>query len=124
MSSSSQTAANYLNAFWSGDMEAARGLVADDFSFRGPFVQVEGKDAFFASAAGLIPIIRGYRMLRQWGDGEDVCSYYEFDVEAPGGKGSVQAAEWSRVRDGRLASSRLVFDTAAFRKLVPAARGA
>ncbi|MDQ6704739.1 MAG: hypothetical protein M3Z85_02110, partial [Acidobacteriota bacterium] len=83
-----------------------------------------GKDAFFDSAAGLIPIVRGYRMLRQWKDAEDICSFYEFHVETPAGKGSVPTFEWNRVRDGQIISARLVFDTGAFRKLVPVPRAA
>jgi hypothetical protein len=121
MSSPGQVVVDYLNAFWSGDMLAAQSLVAEEFSFEGPFLQVEDKDAFFASAAGLIPIVRGYRMMHQWEDGENVCTFYEFNVETPAGKGAVLTAEWNRVRDGRLVSARLVFDTAAFRKLVPPA---
>jgi len=115
-----QTVTKYLGAFWSGDVEQARRFVAEDFAFTGPFVQVEGRDAFFASASRLMPIVRGYRVLHQWEDGPEVCSFYEFNVETPAGRGSVPAAEWNHVRDGRLTVARLVFDTAAFRKLVPA----
>jgi hypothetical protein len=120
-SNAGQTVVAYLNAFWSGDLATARRLVVENFSFAGPFLQVEGKEAFFAAAAGLQPIVRGYRMLRQWEDGEDVCSFYEFAVETPTGRGSVRTAEWNQVRRDRLVSARLVFDTAAFRKLVPVA---
>ncbi len=119
MSSARQAVVKYFNAFWSGDMETARSLVAQKFSFAGPFLQVDDKDAFFASAAPLGPIVRGYRLLHQWEDGENVCSFYEFNVETPAGRGSVQTAEWNQVHDGRIISARLVFDTAAFRKLVP-----
>jgi len=122
MSNSSQIATDYLSSFWSGDVKAAHGLIAENFSFAGPFVQVEGKDAFFNSAVGLIPIMRGYRLLRQWDDGGHVCTFYEFNLETPVGKGAVLAAERNHVHDGQIASVRLVFDTAQFRKLVPATR--
>ncbi len=121
MSNPGQVVADYLNAFWSGDSVAARSFITEDFSFEGPFVQVEGKDAFFASAVGLVSIVRGYRMLHQWEDGENVCTFYEFNVETPLGKGSVLTAEWNRVHDSQIASARLVFDSSAFRKLVPTA---
>ncbi len=55
----------YLAAFYSGDFDAARNLVTDDLSFRGPFVQVEGADAFFASAQPLRQIVQGHRTVRQ-----------------------------------------------------------
>lgn len=117
--SASQVVSDYLTAFTSGDIEGARALVADDFSFEGPMLQADGKEAFFAGAAGLAPIVRGYRMLRQWEEGDDVCSMYEFKVETPAGAGSVLMSEWNTVHDGQLTSGRLVFDTAAFQALMP-----
>lgn len=110
----------FLTAFSSGDLDTAYGLVADDFVFRGPMLQSDGKQAFVDGSQGLAPIVRGHRMLRQFVDGDDVCSIYEFHVETPGGAGSVTMCEWNTVRDGRLASTRLVFDTAAFSALMPA----
>jgi hypothetical protein len=44
---------------------------------------------------------------------------YDFEVTTPAGDGSVTMAEWSVVRDGRIVSSRLLFDTAAFAALMP-----
>ena len=109
----------YLAAFWSGDFDKARSLVADDFSFQGPLAQADNKETFFASAAPLAPIVRGCRMLRQWEDGDDVCSVYEFKLATPVGAGTVLVSEWNTIRNGRLASARLMFDTAAFRALMP-----
>ena len=120
MSSPSQVFTDYLSAFTSGDMETAQSLIADDFAFNGPMMQVEGKQAFFAGITQLTPIIRGFKMLRQFEDGDEVCSIYDFEIETPAGAGSVTMSEWCTVRDGRLASARLVFDTAAFNALMPA----
>ena len=60
-----------------------------------------------------------YRMLRQWEDGDEVCSVYEFNIKSPIARGSVLMCEWTTVRDGKLAASRLVFDSAAFGALIP-----
>ena len=109
----------YLAAFWMGDVAQARRLVADDFSFRGPLAQADDKETFFASAAPLVPIVRGYRPLRQWEDGDEVCTVYECQLETPVGAGSVLVSEWNTVRAGRVAAARLMFDTAAFRALLP-----
>ena len=122
MSTPAQVFDDYLSAFTSGDMEAAQSLIADDFSFAGPMLQVTGKEEFFAGASQLLPIMRGYRMLRQWEDGDEVCSIYEFKIETPAAAGAIVMTEWCKVREERLASSRLVFDTAAFNKLMPAAQ--
>jgi predicted SnoaL-like aldol condensation-catalyzing enzyme len=109
----------YLDAFTSGDLDRAYALIADDFVFEGPMLQSEGKAAFVEGSGGLQPIVRGHKLLRQFVDGDEVCSIYDFGVETPAGSGSVTMAEWNVVRDGRLASARLVFDTAAFAALMP-----
>ena len=115
----SQAVSAYLAAFYSADFLKARALVAADYAFRGPFLQVESRDAFFDGAAGLLAIVRGHRVLRQWADGNDVCSVYEVNLETSSGAGSILMREWNTVRSGLLASGCLVFDTAAFRALVP-----
>lgn len=127
MSATSQAAEvvdQYLDAFYRGDFETARALLADDLSFNGPFVQVEGADQFIASADGLRRIVRGHRTLRQWRHGEEISTLYEMKIETPAGTGSVVVSEWNTVRGGEVVSATLVFDTAEFRKLVPQAGSA
>ena len=119
MSGAAQVFEQYLNAFTSGDIGAAKELVAEDFSFNGPMLQANNKETFFAGAAGLKSMVDGYRMLRQWEDGDEVCSVYEFKIKSPVARGSVLMSEWTTVRDGKLAASRLIFDTAAFGALMP-----
>jgi SnoaL-like domain len=118
--SPAQVFREYLARFTSGDLEGARELLAEDFAFNGPVLQAEGRDAFLEGASGLAPIVKGSEMLRQWEDGEDVCSVYEFKVETPLGAGSIPMTEWARVRDGKLVSARLIFDTAEMAALMPA----
>lgn len=110
----------YLDAFTGGDLETAFALVADDFVFEGPMLESRGKPAFVEGASGLAPIVRGHTVLRQFADGDEVCSVYDFHVETPAGAGSVTMTEWNHVRDGKLTSARVVFDTAAFAALMPA----
>ena len=120
MPTASEVFNDYLSAFESGDMDRARALVADDFSFEGPMLQVDGKDAFFEAVSDMASIFKGHTILKQFEDGNEVCSIYDLEIEAPGGAGSVTMSEWCTVQDGRLTSARLVFDTAAFNALVPA----
>ena len=109
----------YLALFTSGDVDGAAELLDDSFTFHGPMVQTSSKTEFLASTGGLVPITRGYQMHRVWADGDEVCAVYDFKVETPVGSGSIPMAEWAVVRDGRLVSSRLIFDTAAFAALMP-----
>ena len=108
----------YLDAFYSGDFGKAGALVSEAFRFKGPFVEAANKEAFFASAVRLAPIVKGHRLLRQWEDDDEVSSIFEVNLETPAGKGSVTMSEWHAVRDGRLISGRVILDTAAFRALV------
>jgi hypothetical protein len=119
--SPAQVVDGYLGAFYRGDFVGAREQVADGFSFEGPFLQVEGADTFFAGAEGLRRIVRGHRTVRQWQQGDDVSTLYEVEIETPAAAGSVLMSEWDTVRGGKLVSASVVFDTAAFRKLVPPA---
>lgn len=111
----------YLDAFTTGDYDKARSYVAEDFSFVGPIAQYGTRDAFFTGAAGLLPVLRGHQLLRQWEDGVEVCSVFQLNLESTVGMGSVLTSEWNTVHDGKVTSSRLVFDTAAFRDLLPIA---
>lgn len=119
-----RTVTGYLEAFYTGDFDAARGLVSEDFAFSGPFLESNGADQFFAGAEGLRRIVRGHRLVRQWAEGADISTLYEVEIETALGKGAVLMSEWDTVREGRLAAARVVFDTAAFRKLVPQAGAA
>ncbi len=83
-------------------------------------LQVDGKDAFFEAVSDMASIFKGHTILKQFEDGNEVCSIYDLEIEAPAGAGSVTMSEWCTVQDGRLTSARLVFDTAAFNALVPA----
>ncbi|MDX6391054.1 MAG: hypothetical protein QOJ73_2117, partial [Streptosporangiaceae bacterium] len=49
----------------------------------------------------------------------ELCSFYDFKIETPAGAGSIPMAEWNSFRDGKLASARLIFDTAAMAALMP-----
>lgn len=121
--SPAQVVERYLQTFYLGDFETARGLVADDLSFNGPFVQVQGADRFFASAQPLRQVVNGHSVVRHWEEDNEVSTMYEMQLKTPAGEGSVLVSEWNTVRKGKVASARLVFDTAAFRRLVPQAGG-
>lgn len=108
----------YLSTFYTGDFDRAAALVGGNFRFRGPFVEVHGKDAFLASAAALQPIVRGHRLLQQWVNGDEVCSIFELLVEAASA-GTVTISEWHTVRGGTLTAALVLFDSPALRALLP-----
>jgi hypothetical protein len=111
---------SYLERFTAGDVEGAAEFLVEDFKFDGPALRANNRVEFLAGASQLGSIVRGCDMHRQWVDGDQVCSIYDFKIETPLGAGSIAMAEWSVVHDGQLVSSRLLFDTAAMAALMPA----
>jgi ketosteroid isomerase-like protein len=109
----------YLARFTAGDRDGAAELLTEDFDFHGPLQHSRGKAEFFEGSAALVPIMRGAEVHRQWEDGDEVCSIFDFTIETPAGSTSIPMAEWSTFRDGKMASSRLIFDTAAMAALEP-----
>jgi ketosteroid isomerase-like protein len=110
----------YLERFTSGDVEGAAELLADEFAFDGPILQAKDKAEFLAGSTAAAAMARGCTIHHQWVDGDDVCSVYDFEIATPAGAGAIPMAEWSVIRDGKLVSSRLLFDTAAMAALMPA----
>ncbi len=109
----------YLDAFYSGNLSRAKDLVADAFKFTGPFVQTESRDAFFASAAGLVPIVKGHRMLHQWSDRGEVCSVFEMMLQTPLKEGRIPVCERHTLAGGKLIAGRVMLKVTDFRAFMP-----
>jgi Cu+-exporting ATPase len=105
----------YLTAYTTGDVDRAVSLASEDFSFQGPTQATAGRSALRKIVAHVAANARGHRVLRQWQDGDDVCTIYQFSVETDAEATSVLVSEWNTVRGGQVASSLIVFDTGPFR---------
>jgi hypothetical protein len=103
------------------DVEGAAELLAEDFSFTGPILQSTSKADFLSGSAMAAAMAKGCEIHHQWVDGDSVCSIYDFKVETPAGAGSISMAEWAEIKNGKLVSSRLIFDTADMAALMPQA---
>ena len=98
----------YLQRFTSGDTAGAAELLTDDFRFHGPMLQSQGKAAFLEGSAPLGPIMRGAEIHRQWEDGGELCSFYDFKIEtqpAPGRSRWPSGTHSATASSPRLASS-------------------
>lgn len=109
----------YLHAFTSGDVPAAVDCLTEDFTFNGPVVQASSRAEFVEGSQMAAMIADGYEVLEQVEDGDTVVSLYNFKVKAPATPGSFTISEWNTVRDGKVTSARVVFDTAAMGALMP-----
>lgn len=117
-SSAARIVTEYLTAYLSGEPPKASSMVREDFSFRAPLIETAGtKDVFFAGSDRKAAYIRAFRILRQWEDGDEVSTVYEIDIQTSEGAASLLMHEWHTLAAGQIASSVMLFDTAA-----PAAR--
>jgi Cu+-exporting ATPase len=105
----------YLTAYTSGDVDRAESLVSEDFNFQGPMQATAGRSALRKIVAHVKAGARGHRVLRQWQDGDDVCTLYQFNVETDAHATSLLVSEWNTVRSGQVVSSLMVFDTSRLR---------
>jgi ketosteroid isomerase-like protein len=115
-----ETCIAYLELFASGQRDKAFDLLADDFNFKGPLTQATNKAEFDEGVPiELGMMARGVNIHQSFEKGDEVCLIYDFNLETPVASGSVLMCEWFQVRDGKVANSRLIFDTAAFGALMP-----
>ena len=90
-------------------------LLADDFSFLGPVDQTTGIDAFMKLNESFFPLVRGMRMLKQFEQGNNVCSIYAMDLTSPSGTSlTLNIADWVVVNNGKMAQERLYYDAREF----------
>lgn len=109
-----QAVSEFLAAFFSGDVEKAHALTREDFTFTAPLQHGAGnRDQYFAGAKAKAALIRGMHILKQCEAAGDVATLYRLEIECPHGAASLLVSEWHSVRNGRVASACMVFDTGA-----------
>jgi predicted SnoaL-like aldol condensation-catalyzing enzyme len=92
-------------------------LVADGILFEGPVMRLSGADQYVAAVGPLCKFHKGTRMLRQFEDGEHVCSIYEMTLGTPaGGTLTLAFSDWIRIVDGKVAEQKLYYDPREFAK--------
>lgn len=92
-------------------------LLENDFVFNGPLMKVEGREKYIALLSQFLAVHSGFKVLRQFKDGDDVCSINELTVIAPSGnKIRMEMAEWFKIRDGRITQHTIFYDPREFSK--------
>src|SRR5688572_16374553 len=88
-----------LTSSHSADVSGATELMTDDVQFIGPLMRVSGKQEYAALLGQFLPAHVSTKVLKQFSDGEEVCSIDELVVRVPsGGTVTLELAEWFRVR--------------------------
>ncbi len=107
----------YQDAWASKDLAAAAGYLAGDFVFDGPNGRQTSAAAFLPGLTRFAHTIEpGWHRVAALADGDGVAVLYDVTLRtgAP-----LRCADYFTVRDGRITSEWLVFDTDAFRRAFP-----
>jgi ketosteroid isomerase-like protein/uncharacterized protein YndB with AHSA1/START domain len=90
-------------------------LVTEDVTFEGPLMQARGAREYLAMNKQLLGFHRETTMLRQFENGDAVCSIYVLTMATPaGGELALTVADWIEVADGKVAAQRIYFDPREF----------
>jgi hypothetical protein len=114
-------ASRCLEAWSSGDFDAARAFLDEHVQFTGPLGHTEGVDDYIEGVRGLARSVKSVEQRRIFGEGDDVCIVY--DLVTKTSVGSVPTAGWYRVRHGRIVSINAFFDARALMAMPPESGG-
>jgi hypothetical protein len=96
-------------------MDTAGGYLGEDVVFDGPLGHVEGRATYLESLNGLVKAlaVTGVRVVAAFGDATQALIMYELIT---GRFGALTCAKHLTVRDGKIQSDRLAFDSYEIRK--------
>ena len=97
--------------------EGLEGLILGDVEFEGPLMKLRGAHEYLSTVGPFLKFHKGMRMLRQFEEGDHVCSIYEMTLSTPtGGTLTLGFADWIRVEGGLVAEQKLYYDPREFAK--------
>ncbi len=109
----------YLAAQLARDYETMRGLLADTgFCYRSPIASFDRADDFIQYATLSSGIILDREIRKVFVDGNDICHFMTYRIQISE-KLAVEAAQWSRVHEGRIQRIEAIFDASVYRELFP-----
>ena len=105
----------FYEAAADGHIDKLADLVSDDVTFDGPVMHTRGAHEYIAMSEQLLAFHRETTMLRQFENGDGVCSIYELRMATPaGGELTLTMADWIDVAGGKVAAQRIYFDPREF----------
>ena len=99
---------SYIQAVGERRLEALPPLLDPDAEFTLGDNTFRGRDAFVGAFRRLLPIIERNEIRHLFVDGNEACVVYDFVTNTP--VGAVLSVEYIRLRNGKIASSTLVFE--------------
>lgn len=92
-------------------------VITDDMRFDGPLMKFNGAKEYIDSTKQFLQMHRATRMLKQFENGNDVCSIYEMDVATPaGGMITLEVVDWVQIANGKVARQKIFYDPREFAK--------
>jgi ketosteroid isomerase-like protein len=110
----------YHDARFRGDVTTATAQIGEGFVFRSPFITSDSPTGHLDGLDGLLSIVDDVELISElYGEGEATLVY---DLHTTPAVGITQrTAEHFRLRDGRIASITLIFDSAPWQAIMAAA---
>jgi hypothetical protein len=112
MATATEIVQSFKQALGKGDVAAARKLLHDNLSFRGPIDAFDEPEPYLEALQKLHPIVQRIDVKKMFVDGNDVCLLYDMVTNTPAGTAFI--AEYIQVRGEKIAAIRTVFDARPF----------
>ncbi len=97
----------YFAAWQEHDFDRLRSIVADDVEFHGPLADIKGADEFVKGLQGMASIMTDVVVHKRFIEGDDVLTWFDLHTSVAD---PVPTANWTHVRNGKIASVRVAFD--------------
>ncbi|MGH9991439.1 MAG: nuclear transport factor 2 family protein [Nitrososphaera sp.] len=92
-------------------------MLADNMIFAGPLMRTSGASEYLESTKRFLQMHKATRMMKQFENGNDVCSIYEMDIATPaGGTITLEITDWIQVSSGKVTKQKIYYDPREFAK--------
>lgn len=106
----------FLNGFNNPEeIQESLALLAEDYRFKNPMVELHSKEEFIALAKQIAAVITGIEIIHIAENGNWIAVSYNFKSSVKGLESNT-GTEWFRIEDGLIKESNLIYDTAEWRK--------
>lgn len=107
----------FLNGFNNPEqIQESLNLLASDYHFKNPFVNLTSKADFVLLAKSISEVITEINIIETNANGNSVAAIYEFKSNLPGVEINI-ASEWFKVKDNKIKASTLIYDATKWHKV-------
>lgn len=103
----------FIEAFAAKDLTTLAGYCADDMTFESPRIKITGAQGVVEAMGEFAQAVQSVDLIAAYGDDEHALIMYDMKT---GPFGTIRAADHFVVRDGKIISDELVFDTHELRR--------